>query len=77
MCPSVLYVIELVLSDFLVSDSEVFIEALLLRDEMTRGRIRIMNLSGVHEFMVTACTFTQSRVLNQLLIFHCSLYEKV
>ena len=77
MCPSILNVIELLLSDFLVGDGKVFIEALLLRDEMTRGGVGVMNLSGVHEFMVTACAFSQSRILNQFLILHCSLYEKM
>ena len=74
--PPVLHMVVLLSSDLLISNGEILIEALLLTDEVARGGIWVMNLSRVDEFMVTACSLTESRVLDQFFIFHSSLEEK-
>ena len=40
---------------------------------MGRSRIRVVHLGGVHVLVVTACALAQSRVLDQLFIFHRGL----
>ena len=75
MSPSVLNMLELLLSNFLICDSKVLVKALLFRDEVTRGRVWIVHLRRVDIFMVTACTLAKTRILNQLFIFHCGLKQ--
>ena len=73
--PSILHMLELLMTNFLVCDGEIFIEALLLGDEVTRCRVWVVHLGRVHIFVVTACTLAQSRILNQFFVFHGSLHS--
>ena len=76
MCPLVLNVLELVLANALVSHCEVLVKSFLLGDVMARSGIRVVNLSSIHELVVTACALSQSRILDQLFVFHSSLKIK-
>ena len=73
--PSVLNVLVLLLTDLLICDGEVLVEALLLGDEVARGRVRVVHLGRVDVFVVTACALAKPRILNQLLVFHGRLTE--
>jgi hypothetical protein len=71
--PSVLNMCMLLLTNLLIGHGEILIEALLLGDEVAGGWVGVVHLGSVDIFMVTACALAQSRILNQLLIFHGSL----
>ena len=73
--PSILHMLELLMTNFLVCNGEIFIETLLLGDKVARCRVRVVHLGRVHIFVVTACTLAQSRILNQFFVFHGSLHS--
>ena len=62
--------VELILSDGLLSHIEVFVETLSLGNEVSRNRIRSKNLSRVDVLVEVADSLLQSSVLNGLFILH-------
>lgn len=74
VCVLILHFLKLLVANSLICDAEVFVEALLLADEVSRTWVWVVHLSTVHELVVTACALTQTSLLNSFLVFHRSLY---
>ena len=73
----VLNLLELVGAHSLVGHCEILVEALLLADEVSRAWVGVVHLCAVDKLMVTACTLSESRLLNPLLVLHGSLRNKI